>query len=230
MPFREGKIRGMTGLDLLHITRELELIEGSFVKKFYSIDESTLSLAFYPEREGRRELIIDIRGAIFLTKLKWSKPQTPSPFTMTLRKHLENTRVEKVYQMGLERILVLEFSRGNLKLIIELFGGGNVILLSGDEILAALRKAEYKDREIRVGASYKPPPSKGPDLNDFSQDSLSKAIRSELPTDERVSKVMISFGLGPPYLDEALLSIGAKSDSKLSDVDPDTLARLISEF
>ncbi|MEM3928961.1 MAG: ribosome rescue protein RqcH [Candidatus Korarchaeum sp.] len=228
MPSPEGRIRGMTGLDLLHMTRELRLIEGSFVKKFYSIDENTLSLVFHPEREGRRELIIDTRGAVFLTKLKWSKPQTPSPFAMILRKRLENSRIEKVYQMGLERILVLEFSRDDLKLIIELFGAGNAILLSDNEISAALRKAEYRDREIRVGVPYKPPPG-GVHLDDLSKDSLSKAIRG-LPADERVSRVMVSFGLGPPYLDEALLMVGVRADSKLSDVDVDALIHSISEF
>lgn len=227
---REGKIRGMTGLDLLHMIRELKHIEGSFVKKSYSMGEGVLSLSFYPEREGRRELIVDTEGAIFLTKLKWNKPQTPSPFAMTLRKYLENARIEKVYQMGLERIIVLELSRDDLKLVIELFGGGNVILLSGDEILAALRKAEYRDREIRVGCFYRPPPGRGIHLNDLSRDALFEVIRSEFPFDERVSRVMVSFGLGPPYLNEALSMMGVRSDSKLSDVGIETLASAISDL
>ncbi len=230
MPPQEGKTRVMTGLDLLHMTKELRSIEGSFLKRVYSIDENTLSLLFHPEREGRRELIIDARGAIFLTKLKWSKPQTPSPFAMALRKRLENARIERVHQVGTERILFLEFSRENLRLIIELFGGGNVILLSGDDIVAALRKAVYRDREIRIGAPYKPPPTRGLVLESLSEDRVSKAVREELSADEKLSKVMISFGLGPPYLDEALSMIGAGADSRLSEVGVEAVARLISEF
>jgi len=222
-------MRGMTGLDLLHMVGELKLIEETFVKKFYSMDGNTLSLTFHPEREGRRELLIDVRGALFLTRLRWSKPQVPSPFAMVLRKHLENARVERISQMGLERILILEFSKNDLKLLIELFGGGNVILLSGDVILATLRRAEYRDRELRAGVTYKPPPARGPELDDLSEDSILRAIE-QLPRDERVSKVMISFGLGPPYLDEALSMLGCGAESRISDVGPGAIARLISEL
>lgn len=220
----------MTGLEITHSVRELRELEGVFVKKIYDMGEGAFSILFYPERGGSRELIIDIRGFIFLTKMKWNKPKYPSPFTMGLRKRLEDARIESIYQMGLERIISLEFSRNDLKMVIELFGGGNIILLSGNEIIAAYRKAKYRDREIRVGVAYNPPPTKTPHLRDFSEEEINEAVLKTFPMEERISRVLISLGLGPPYLNEVLMEIEAGAESKLSDIDPSKLVRVIKGF
>jgi predicted ribosome quality control (RQC) complex YloA/Tae2 family protein len=222
------KLRGMTGLEISHIIRELRRVEGSFIKKIYNIGESSFSLSFHPEVDGRREIFIDLRGFLFLTKLKWTKPQTPSPFVMVLRKHLENARIERVSQLGLERIVSFEFPRG-MKLIVELFGGGNLILLSGDEIVAAQRRAEYRDRKIRAGEIYKLPPSLWQETPSLSREDVIRVL-GRISPDEKVWKALIGFGLGPPYLNEVLLKLGIDAERKLSDLDLDALANEISEL
>jgi len=222
------KLRGMTGLEINHIIKELRRLEGRFIKKIYNIDESSFSLLFHPEVDGRREILIDLRGFTFLTKLKWAKPLTPSPFVMTLRKHLENARIERISQPGLERIVSFEFSRG-MRLIAELFGGGNLILLSGDEIVAAQRKAEYRGRKIKVGEVYKLPPSPWQETPNFSGEGLIK-ILERIPPEERVWKVLTSFGLGPPYLNEVLLKLKIDAEVKISDLSLEKLANEISDL
>jgi len=222
------KLRGMTGLEINHIVKELRRLEGGFIKKIYNIDENSFSLLFYPEIDGRREILIDLRGFIFLTKLKWTKPQAPSPFVMTLRKYLENARIERISQLGLERIISFEFSRG-MRIMVELFGGGNLILLSGDEIVAAQRKAEYRDRTIRAGEIYKLPPSQWQEILNFSGGELVKILERISP-EEKVWKVLTGFGLGPPYLNEVLLKLKIDAEVKLSDLELEKLANEISDL
>jgi len=222
------KLRGMTGIEISHTINELRRLEGGFIKKIYNIDGNSFFLLFHPEVDGRREIVIDLRGFIFLTKLKWAKPQTPSSFVMTLRKHLENARIESISQLGLERIISFEFPRG-MRLIVELFGGGNLILLSGDEIVASQRRAEYRGRTIRTGEIYKPPPSPWKEIPSFSREELT-GILGRIPPEEKVWKVLTGLGLGPPYLNEVLLKLKIDAEVKISDLDLEKLADEISDL
>jgi len=173
--------RRITGLDLRHLVRELSALEDRILKKVYSINDHTFSLAFYPEVDGCRELILDVDGFAFLTNLKWTKPQVPPPFVMALRKHLEGKKISSVTQLGVERILVMEFSgrESKFKLITELFGGGNIILVSDEgKIMTLLRRAEYRGRALKPGETYKPPESRSLRSDISSQESSHRTLRS----------------------------------------------------
>lgn len=73
----------------------------------------------------------------------------PSGFTMKLRKHLRNLRLESLQQLGnLDRVVDFRFGSGaelSHHLILELYAQGNLILTNAQyEILALLRNHEYK--------------------------------------------------------------------------------------
>ena len=63
-------------------------------------------------------------------------PSQPSQFAMVLRKHLNNSRLIEVKQLGFDRIIsmIFEHGSGKLELIIELFRDGNVLLLDEKEL------------------------------------------------------------------------------------------------
>lgn len=54
----------------------------------------------------------------------------PSGFTMKFRKFLRAKRLEKIRQVGMERVVVLTFGSENFTnhLILELYSQGNIIL------------------------------------------------------------------------------------------------------
>ena len=89
-------------------------------------------------------------------------PQYPAPFAMVLRKVLTNARLEKVDQIGFDRVLKLTFeaSHGNYHLYIEVFRDGNIILTDeNDTIIQPLTHASYADRTLKKGVQYLPPPA-----------------------------------------------------------------------
>jgi predicted ribosome quality control (RQC) complex YloA/Tae2 family protein len=88
-------------------------------------------------------------------------PSKPSQFAMVLRKHLNNSRLIGVEQLGFDRVIRLTFEHGGgrLALIIELFRDGNVLLLDeNDVIIQPLTHAKYASRTLKKGVAYTPPP------------------------------------------------------------------------
>ena len=89
-------------------------------------------------------------------------PSQPSQFAMVLRKHLNNSRLIEVEQLGFDRIVSMTFEHGSgkLKLIIELFRDGNVLLLDEQGIIIQpLTHAKYASRSLKRGVKYIPPPA-----------------------------------------------------------------------
>ncbi len=205
-----GRKRKLTGLDIRHLARELFSLEGRIVKKVYSMNGHTFSFIFYPEVNGCRELVVDINGFVFLTDLKWKKPEVPPPFVMSLRKHLEGKRVSYISQIGMERILTLELigKESSLKLILELFGGGNILLAEDtNKIISLLRRAKYKGRTLKVGEIYKPPKEE-PVLDEWSSSKVEEYLSSEEYLQKPIWRSLVElFGIGPPYLDEIALDL-----------------------
>jgi predicted ribosome quality control (RQC) complex YloA/Tae2 family protein len=84
----------------------------------------------------------------------------PSPFAAKLRKHLKGLRVNRIFQVGRDRVVVFSFS--SFHLILELYDRGNVILCdSSYTIIALLRSHVYvnkpsQDSEAPTGAGDKP--------------------------------------------------------------------------
>ncbi len=225
-----GQRRKVTGLDLRHLARELLSLEGKMLKKVYMLDDGVFSLVFYPEVDGSRELLIDLSGFVFLTDLKWPKPQSPPSFIMALRKHLEGRRFTEISQIGVERILRLSF--GDMQLVVELFGGGNLILVRDGRILLPLRRAEFKGRSIRPGEIYRPPAGPGVELDPEDRDAILASLREGVEGKLPLWKVLMgSFGVGPPYTDEISHLMGVDLRSPLPEtVSLDELADLIHSF
>ncbi len=190
-------MRKLTGYDINHLLSELELIQGSILRKAYSDGDSLFGLSLYPGAQGKRDLLIDLRGYAFLTNKKWSWPQTPPPLAMKLRKHLNNRRIVRVFQPRMERIIEIIFLN-NIRIIFELFNQGNLVLVEGETIKAVKSKASYADRELKEGSKYTYPPSES--ISVGSEEDVIEALKNY---NGEVWRALIRlFGIGPPYIDE----------------------------
>ena len=82
----------------------------------------------------------------------------PSGFTMKFRKYLRAKRLEKVRQVGLERVVVLTFGSENFTnhLILELYAQGNIILTDSDyRIIQCIRSHQFTETvKTGVGELY----------------------------------------------------------------------------
>ena len=114
--------------------------------------------------------------ALYIPEQLPENPETPPTFCMLLRKHLEEGRITRITQSGLDRIITLEIDMLGAsskiitkKLIFELTGkNSNIILTQDDIIIDSLKHvgaAQSSYRAIQPGKPYvAPPPQAGLNL------------------------------------------------------------------
>lgn len=77
------------------------------------------------------------------------KNNTPSGFTLKLRKHIRTRRLEDVRQLGYDRIIVFQFGRdANANyIILELYAQGNIILTDSEYMVMTLLRSHRDDNK-----------------------------------------------------------------------------------
>jgi predicted ribosome quality control (RQC) complex YloA/Tae2 family protein len=149
----------LTSIDLAVVLRELSKLSGCSVRNVYIPLRDLLVLElrcgddvlYLVAEAGRR---IHVSRHIFTTESLGVARQ--------FREFLDGARLVSVGQLGLERVAVLEFERGGrrLKLYVELLPRGIIALVDCDDmVLAVNRGLKVRDREVRPGIRYKPPPA-----------------------------------------------------------------------
>ncbi|OWM88012.1 hypothetical protein CDL15_Pgr016585 [Punica granatum] len=75
------------------------------------------------------------------------KSNTPSGFTLKLRKHIRTRRLEDVHQLGYDRIVLFQFGLGANAhyVILELYAQGNIILADSEFIVMTLLRSHRDD-------------------------------------------------------------------------------------
>ncbi|MCO7174644.1 NFACT family protein [Sporolactobacillus kofuensis] len=156
--------------------QSLQDFVGGRVAKIYQ--PTPTDLVFHlRSRSARGKLLVSINAAfarLHLTEQSEGNPQEPPMFCMLLRKHLEGSVIDRIEQVGFERIVHIDFrSRNELgdltekQLIIELMGRhSNVILTdkaSGRIIdsMKHLTPAVNRYRTVLPGETYVSPPDQG---------------------------------------------------------------------
>ncbi|KAI5846672.1 hypothetical protein BZA05DRAFT_458109 [Tricharina praecox] len=146
-----------SSLDLQIITHELShALLNHRLSNLYDLTTRIFLLKF-SRGASKHLLVIDSGFRAHLTQFTRETSPTPSAFTQRLRKFLRTRRVTGVAQLGVDRVLRLEFSDGLYCLYLEFFAGGNVVLTDKEaRILAVLRVVPPGEgvQECRIGAVY----------------------------------------------------------------------------
>lgn len=149
--------------------------------KIYKISMPTPhSLLLLVKRERSTAAVLaDLGGCgpvIYLPDKLPENPDTPPAFCMLLRKHLEEGRINRITQSGLDRVITFEVDMLGAsskiitkKIVFELTGkNSNIILLQDNIILDALRHVNAQQSSYRIilpGKEYvSPPPQAGLNL------------------------------------------------------------------
>jgi len=158
----------MTSFDVAALVYELnQSIKDARIENIYQLNSTTLLFRLHRPNQPTPQLLLEAGKRAHLTSYALSKPLKPPSFCMALRKHLRNGRVNEVQQHEFERVVTIKVDtkEGKFSLIIELFGDGNIILVSPqDAILYALTYRRMRDRNILRGETFKqaPPSGKNP--------------------------------------------------------------------
>jgi predicted ribosome quality control (RQC) complex YloA/Tae2 family protein len=197
----------LTSLDLSILMEDFKELEDGHVQKVYQRGQE-LTLEVYIPGEGKERLIIGTSHT-FLSKYKRDNPMKPPGFCMELRKHLG--KIDRVEQKGFDRLLEIE--SGDVKLICEVFGKGNFILVQEGKIIGALRQEEWADRTIEVGEEYVyPEPTADPRKMDD--------IIQNLEEGELVRRLASDLSLGGKYAEEICMRTSiekTKNTTELTD-------------
>ena len=150
-----------SSFDVARIVRELSKMIGARARKAYQPHYEQVVIRLNPKGSPSSDLVIVSGRRLYLSQRDRPMPSQPSQFAMVLRKHLNNSRLIEVAQLGFDRIISLTFEHGSgkLKLIIELFRDGNVLLLDNEDIIIQpLTHANYASRTLKRGVKYVSPP------------------------------------------------------------------------
>lgn len=140
-------------------------------------------------------------------------------FTRFARSRMRDGRVLTVEQRGWERIVKIEVVKGGEKYenYIELIPRGAWVIVHQDKVLYASKFQSFRDRVIKPGARYIPPPSRG--IEPGNREELMKGLETGK---DLVRAIVSNWGL-PGYLAEEIIYRAGLYEVK--NCDPETIGR-----
>ncbi|MHA1768645.1 MAG: ribosome rescue protein RqcH [Candidatus Thorarchaeota archaeon] len=171
----------MTNTDLRVILPELhDAVEGAFVKNIYQYG-NLFVFKMYKPGSGTKQVLIHPGHRVHVTEFARKAARVPPKFCTVLRKYLKDKRAISIRQYEFDRILVLEIGdeTESYKVVAELFGAGNLLLLDPDDtIFVAMRYRRMRDRDIIPKAKYEFPPPRGTDIFSIQQRELKGILQN----------------------------------------------------
>lgn len=164
-----GTTMAFDGITIANITKELnDKLTGGRIRKIAQPENDELILTI-KSPEGNFRLLISASASlplIYLTETNKPSPMTAPNFCMLLRKHIENGRILKISQPGLERIIRFDIEHvdemGDLcqkTLIVEIMGKHSNIIFcdKNDRIIDSIKHVSLQMssvREVLPGRTY----------------------------------------------------------------------------
>ena len=143
-----------------------------------------------------------------------SKSVVPPTFAMLLRKYMSGKAIKSIRQHEFDRIIIFEL-QDNIKLVAELFGSGNIILIEGNKIVQPLTSKSWRAREVKKGYDYQfPPESANPFI--FSQEEIIKILKDSKK--DLVRCLAMELNLGGAYAEEICHSLARDKNDKTSEL------------
>ncbi len=216
--------RELSSLDLHFLCKELEVVWGSKVEKIYQLKEDFI---FRLYKQGKKYHLRLNPQRIHLTYKPYSGPRTPPGYCTFLRKYVQSSTLVKIEQKGFDRVLVLTFSTktGELQLVLELFGQGNLILCKEGQIMHPFFRQKFKDRSIQSKQEYVLPKLK-PDIRKWSLEDFQNGLG-----DEDIGRFLaVNLGFGGFYSDEIVSSLKVKKSTSVKEVGAKKLKETLTQL
>ncbi len=217
-----------TALDTLAVVRELRRRSRARVDKAFDLPEGGWSLTFRVPGEGRLELRLVPGRYAALVPFGDDRAEELSPFARDLRRLLTGAVLERVTEPGGERFLELGLVRGDadggLRVLLELFGSGNLIVAQGETIAAASSARRWAGRTVRPGSPYVRAPARADPWARSSGEV--EQLLHDSHTD-LTSTLAARLGLGGPLAEELVARIRADGTAPASGTGSETAARIV---
>jgi predicted ribosome quality control (RQC) complex YloA/Tae2 family protein len=199
----------LSGIELHYLVNKISsnVSSGYYVSNISSITKNSILLKLHHPIESDIMLMISTKG-IWFTNQKY-RPVEENQFVSVLSREIERAKINSVSQPGSERIYFIQFVNRDdkeRKLIVEIFGKGNIILCDeSNRILWILLPVEVRHRTLKIGSEYILPPIRGEDVLKISLDCLKKSANLQPDNTEVVKWLSKCTSLPRKYLEEIIL-------------------------
>ena len=217
----------MSAFDVRAIVNEMAILEGAHMDKIFHWGAGNVLFRLNVQGQGKKELFFNDKKWLYMPEQKPETPTMPTSFASFLRKYVDNARIGKITQAGFDRIVITELlkSDAEYKLIFEMFGGGNVLLVLDGKILNCLIHKVRRDRSTRPGDEYVMPRSRfDPTASTFE---LFKDILASSSTD-LVRTLAMDANLGGQYAEEICKRTGIEKNAKPAELNDDDVKKIHS--
>ena len=214
----------MSAFDILAMTSEMQVLVGGYLDKIFHWDGRNMLLRINSP-SGRKELVLQDLRWLYISPERPDMPDIPSQFAVHLRKVLTNGRITSVKQREFDRVIVIDLEKGpaSFQVIIELFGGGNLVVVSEGKIVGSVVSRKWRHREIRPGVEYVFPPSRF-DPTAMDPSSFRKTVLGS--TSDAVRTLATAINTGGQTAEEACRRAGVEKNAKAKELSDDEVTRL----
>lgn len=213
-------MRGLYSLELAALAKELApQVEGFRIARFYDLGDDRF---LFKLRKGEDRMSLRCMLPYMIGKTEYDlRADDPTQFAIAARKRIEGAVIEKVEQLGGDRILVFKMRKGTeaRNMILELFGRGNLVITDGDmRIELAYSSHNFKDRSVRPKEEYVQPGGTLGRLDPAGIKESIKSMHASDPETEALQAITRGAGIGKLYIEEALAQAGVPTGKKLKDI------------
>src|SRR6056297_337311 len=215
--------RELTSVDLAALGGEFGAYEGAKVDKAYLYGDDLVRLKMRDFDRGRIELILEVgeikRAHTVAPERVPDAPGRPPQFAMMLRNRLSGADFAGVEQYEFDRILEFTFERedGTTRIIVELFGQGNVAVTDGEyEVIDCLETVRLKSRTVVPGSRYEFPESRTNPLT-VSREAFDHEMDDSDTDVVRTLATQLNFG--GLYAEEVCTRAGVEKGLDIADAD-----------
>ncbi|RQG97789.1 ribosome rescue protein RqcH [Natrarchaeobius chitinivorans] len=222
--------RELTSVDLAALVGELGTYEGAKVDKAYLYGDDLVRLKMRDFDRGRLELVLEVgetkRAHTVSPERVPDAPGRPPQFAMMLRNRLSGADFVGASQYEFDRILEFVFERedGLTRIIVELFGQGNVAVTDGEyEVIDCLETVRLKSRTVVPGSRYEFPDTRTNPLT-VSREAFEREMDDSDTDVVRTLATQLNFG--GLYGEEVCTRAGVEKTMDIDDADEEVYERL----
>ena len=215
----------MSSFDVRTIVNEMKILEGAHMDKIFHWGAANVLFRLNVQGQGKKELFFKDKKWLFMPESRPDTPATLTSFATFLRKYLDNARVNEVSQAGFDRIVIIKLTKSgaDYELVFEIFGGGNILLISEGKIVNCLIHKTRRDRVSRPGEDYSIPASR------FNPISCTYEHFEQIMTNsatDLVRALAMDANLGGQYAEEICKRTGFSKDIRSAELKKDEIERL----
>ena len=209
--------KALSSPDLRVLVEGWQSLIGARVEQVQRPEANLLHFKLRHRQRGGLRLLVDLQGWTWLGDAPAGAP-TSGGFITELRRHIRKARLERVAQLGADRILELHFSIGEARpvLLLELFHRGNALLCEEGVIVQALRRQKFRHRTLAPGQPYQPPPST---FDPFGADEAQFAELLAVSERELVPALAVECNLGGDLAETAARGLMGTRSAALPSTD-----------